>query len=396
MSKKSRRRLRRRVKRIRRQKRKSISKLQKRRVQKVSGKRVSKRGVAKRTDRKAKGIKKSVTVRTKDTEIKRLKAKIRKLEKKHALRIRGEKRETYRASRRVFLKRVVRKKLTRRVLFERKLRKRLRAQFAQMRETKRIAKLKNQFEKAMSKFGASRPSERDSFVFVSLKGERLPFSDRRKGYVLYITKSGKRVRQLDYGDKRVYYPPRKSASWDLIGSRRKVAVEKFLKGRETLKCAGSIKATPKELKGNGLDYYRFVRLFAPRFERCLRVSITHRRSVDIKFAVIVDHQKERLRTHYAHVSFSQVDLRQWPVALYERVLGEKIYPFIAEALGDRSLVSKGSSEHIRRLKINRGKSRKNWMTGDGAFRWGKNDFEDVRLLQIDWEIYQILYSKEVK
>lgn len=265
----------------------------------------------------------------------------------------------------------------------RKLTQTLKRQIATVRRATAKRKAAATQRKALRYF-RPRKTEKSSFVFVSLEGKRIGNTTSRKGFMVYVTANGKTRLVKEHGKT---IQPRRASTYKLLDTGKKRAIKKFYGDRlDNLTKTLAIRAT-KEESSSGVSYSRF----AERLARDLRSQTGRSRSRGtyiVEIACIVELPDGEHRTFRTSVQFNKADFQILQSAAYRDFVLVKVYRFLAQELSYEDLVTKGSAQHVKRLKANQGKDRSEWVRKDGR-EWGKADFEQVTIHRIDYRISKV-------
>lgn len=269
------------------------------------------------------------------------------------------------------------------------------------KEDRKTARAINSATKAKNKFRPKK-SERNSLVMIDRNGKRNPQNKGRKGYLVLISKTGKKSFARLKGNK--FYKLRNIASYKVesstkIGSKR---IKKFQaarmvltkEGKEVLRCKDKFNITRKESE----DYdQRLVTKMSKSLQECL-LRTRSQRSVVIKANVIY----ERADSTAGKVSVVIPIDRSDQIAIeYDaiRLFVKKVfYQYLAKELMFDGLVTIGSSNHIRKdMDLTDDPTKQDWQDYHDSkqhdIEWKSKDFSIVRLILIEWRIYESRSTK---
>ena len=250
-----------------------------------------------------------------------------------------------------------------------------------------------QYKRAVAKFKPKK-SELGTVVFLSARppkgrSQRLERSSRRKGYAVYITKSGKveplRERK---GDPPV---PRKRASVDPAKFRRKAAREAGQKA--AFASISSRRALGRTLTPQGnrtsVDWLRVEAQLAGAMSLGMRTEKRAHTQV-VRHQVVVRTKDGAMRTFTAttnlHVSDQQAQMDPGPQWSGFSGKINEAYSLIAEQLKAANMVSQGSADYISELDINEGVDDQQMWLGEDGSRWEKNECDVVDIVSWSFEV----------
>ena len=131
---------------------------------------------------------------------------------------------------------------------------------------------------------------------------------------------------------------------------------------------------------------KLVDKFAKGIKKTIQGQRSHRKFL-ITAMVLVRRQDGTDKAYTVEVPIEKADHVAIEIGGIRNFVRQKFYAFMARELAFDGFVSTGSANHIRRLKENKGKKRKDW-TKDGQV-WEGHDYETVRILTIEYRIEQI-------
>ncbi len=277
-------------------------------------------------------------------------------------------------------------------------------QLKEAREYVRTQKAKVVSGKVVGKFRPKK-SDRLSFVFLGIKGGRLVRDSEKKGYLVYIDSRG---RKRVIGDYRKGAPQaRRLFSFDLAGTGKKTAIKKWFGIRkaspdEKERTTEIIKTVsekedvrqikvfkPSKREGHeGITFDRFSDGLAIGIRKYIdRLSTRKQLTIDVA-AIVEDRETHELRTVIFKVGFAQRDYQFFNKATYKDFIMKKVYAFFAQSLKNWELVTVGSSQFIKKMKVNTGKKRSQWKDKKGEL-WEKNEFAEVIIKRMDYRINRV-------
>lgn len=265
----------------------------------------------------------------------------------------------------------------------------IQAQLQRQKESKRNRDALARAQAAKGSFRA-RKKDRGHLVMVGVHGQRDPQAKGRKGYLVYVTRTGKKWLIKEKGLKGgiqarkitdIEPPARKNLSRaikEFQSSRR----EMVSAHRAVLKGKGSA-------RGRGVNDFSdtVVRKMAGSIRKALSGQKSHR-SFLISANVLVRLPDGSERVYAVQVPIARPDHIAIKLGGILNFVRKKFYAFMAKELAYDGYVSSGSANHIRRLKENYGVGKTRWENADGT-PWRGQQSEVVRILVIEWKIEQI-------
>lgn len=261
------------------------------------------------------------------------------------------------------------------------------AQLARQKEEKKLAGLLKKISHAVNKF-RPRKADRGKLVFIGLSGQRNPGGKGRKGYLLYISKAGKKsfiknkkAGLLAHKVSEIDPPVRKNI--------RRGAVSEFLSARRVM--ISKHRAVNKgqgKASGRGVNDFSdaVVKKIASSLQKALTRQKSHRTFL-INANALITLPDGTTRVYSVIVPIARPDHVAIRIGGIRNFVRKKFYAFMAKELAFDGLVSSGSANHIRRLSENYGVKKGGWTTKDGE-DWAGNDMEIVRIESIEWKIEQ--------
>lgn len=268
---------------------------------------------------------------------------------------------------------------------------RAKAEFAARPEKQRLARLSKNARKAAYAARAAykpRKADRGQLIFIDTTGRRDPSKKGRKGYAIYVTKTGKKWLLKEKRAKEPFRARTRSKLNLPAGSRLKAAKEKFERRRlVTVHRQAIVKGSGSATAGGAHDFSERVSdKIASSVKRVIGSQASHR-IFQIEFNALVKLPSGQIEAisgqvpieYPDHVAISVIGVRAWA--------RHKFYSFLARELAFAGYVSNGSANHIRRLSDNSGKPRNQWKDKRGE-PWSGRDKEQVEILKIEWKIEQ--------
>lgn len=259
-----------------------------------------------------------------------------------------------------------------------------------------------------------RKADRGRIVFVGVKGQRDARAKGRKGYPVYVSKTGRKqlvyLRDRSTG-RRVVPRPRKLASVKLpLAGRLSKKAAAFQGERRIFVTAvakplkpGQLPKPPKKVPlikrsgGARARHARGLRFAAgsravEKMARDIRGAIEgqagHRQFL-IRVEVLLrlpDGSTERVEVFVDiakadHIAIAKGGIRNFVL--------QKFYYAFARALEAHGLVTRGSANHIRRLKVNQGREEDEDLLTASGQPWTGNDLQVCDILSMHWEVEQL-------
>lgn len=238
-----------------------------------------------------------------------------------------------------------------------------------------------------------RKKDRGKLVFIGTKGQKDPQRKGRKGYLLYVTKTGKKwlVKQVTNKRNTSQFRPRKLSS---IAPRETRATRNAAKKFESAKlvrvatgeAATKGSGTASGSKG-GYDFSdKVVLKLAKSLKKTIEGQASHR-SFLITAMVLVQLPDGTQETVQVQLPIDKADHIAIKLGGLVNFVRHKFYAFMARELAHLGYVTVGSSNHIRRLEENKGAEPGEYVDKLGK-NWTGNDLDVVRIIRIDWIIQQ--------
>ena len=227
-----------------------------------------------------------------------------------------------------------------------------------------------------------RKTERGGYVFIRTDGTRTKRNAPRPplGYLVYVSHNGrKRLHKQTPGLRgKIVGRAKKLSSYRLDQLPYARARRKFLEQGTRLFTKGSLRGKPlslgptcklwssitKALRHPGTSASMLVEVMLRGYSNGELVTATASARI----------MKPR--------SLSPATIRAW--------LRSALYSAMARSMREKGIVGRGSSDHIKHLRENRGKRREQWTTGGLAWSGRNSDLVDWR--QADWRVHHIYYS----
>lgn len=267
-----------------------------------------------------------------------------------------------------------------------------RAQIVQQFAKQKVERaLKRQHTRAKAARNAFRVKAKDKgkLIFVNASGQRGAEMKGRKGYLIYVTKTGKKRLVTERGATAPHKPRNLGeVNVPAIKIFRKRAKE-FVRERLETTATGESRT-----KGNGNvntgGAYEFGDKVVRKIARSLQKTIEGQRSqrvfvINTMVRVTLPDGTERV--YDIAVPIERADHVAVRLGGLENFVRRKFYAAMAHELAFDGYVSNGSANHIRRLPENAGVPREEWTQSNGS-RWEANESQQVTIKQIQWRILQ--------
>lgn len=268
----------------------------------------------------------------------------------------------------------------------------IKKQFALQRKASKERQERKQALAARNTYNP-RKKDRGKLVFIGVKGQKDPQRKGRKGYLLYVTKTGKKwfVRQVTNKRNTSQYKPRKLSSIaprenrTLRNAAKKFEAAKLVRvstGKAATKGSGSV--------GGSKSGYDFSDKVVAKIAKSLKTTIESQashRSFLITAMILVRLPDGTEETVQVQLPIDKADHIAIKLGGLINFVRHKFYAYMARELAHLGYVTTGSSNHIRRLEENKGAEPGEYVDKMGK-NWTGNDLDVVRILRIDWQIQQ--------
>lgn len=245
-----------------------------------------------------------------------------------------------------------------------------------------------------------RKQDRGKIIFIGTQGQRNPTKKGRKGYVVYVTKTGKKWLIKRTKSTEPYRP--RTLSQVIIPARANIRrAKKAFQSRRLVRVGGIeiVRQSGSVRTGGAHDFSETVsNKIAASLQRVLRGQASHRVFV-VKFNALVKLPSGETRAISGQVDLEYADhvaIRTIGIRAYVR---HKFYAELARELAFAGYVSNGSANHIRSLRNipdpdspgdtvdNADLEREEWLDKRGEAWTGRNK-EQVEIQTIEWKIEQ--------
>lgn len=265
---------------------------------------------------------------------------------------------------------------------------------AMLRAQRKEQKAKDKLRKALHGFRA-RKSERGKYVFVSTQGERLPPNSKRKGYLVYVDKKGKREVEWEPGAKRkskriagkLPTPvPFSVRTYHLSGVKHPKAAKEIrpITRRTTLEPTHLSGTKAERQRHRGISYDRIQKRVTDKLWNEVKYQVGRTTYVvQATFSVKI---KGRVESFTFWLEYFHAGRNQRNKSNVSKFLRASLYQFLAEELAKHELVTAGSAAFIR--KMNPGEKREDWLDRDGN-KWEKNEWDVVTIQSFEFDILRV-------
>jgi hypothetical protein len=246
---------------------------------------------------------------------------------------------------------------------------------------------KKRANKAKTGFKPGR-RDRGKLFMVSGKGKRLKVTSGRKGYLVYVTKSGRKWLLKQRG-KFPYKAERITRLPSGPKSLRRVR-ETFQEKRRVLVATGRTRAMGRPVNrgaGEIRGERELINRLTDALTRSLRGQESHRQFL-LTILALVELPDKSKRVFRASVDISRRDHVTIKKGGVRNFVRQKVWGFLATELAFAGYVSGESDNHIRKLAVNRGKPRSQWKDKRDD-RWAGADLEMARIISVEYKIEQL-------
>ena len=224
---------------------------------------------------------------------------------------------------------------------------------------------------------------------IGVKGQKNPQNKGRKGFLAYVTKTGK-VWILK-GRKKDPYKARKMRELEPEGSNRALrkAAKKFDEAKLVLTKRGKpvVRGRGKVLPGAGFEFSdNVVSTIAKDLKNAIEAQQS-RRSFNVRINTLVELPDGTKRVYETSVPIDKQDRQAVEIGGVKNFVRQKVYCFLARQLQFDGFVSQGSANHVRRLSANKNKERGEWIQRDGS-KWRGNESAVVKISAMEYKIEQ--------
>lgn len=236
-----------------------------------------------------------------------------------------------------------------------------------------------------------RKSDKGKLILIGVKGQRNPQSKGRKGYLVYVTKTGKK--RLIKQPKNGFKPATLKQVEIPIRRNLKTAVKQWQKrrretvGKGRTKRPVTVQLEQKVKTGGAYDFNdKIVNKLAKAFQTALESRKSHRDFI-ITTNVTVALPDGSTKVYTFDVPLQRGDHRAIKLAGVKHFVERKFYAFLARELAFDGYVTAGSANHVRRLADNLFADSDDWVQDDGE-AWRGIGMDVVTIQEIEWRIEQ--------
>lgn len=232
-------------------------------------------------------------------------------------------------------------------------------------------------------------ADKGKYHFIGTDGKRGASNKGRAGYMMYVTKGGKKKPVKNFRSKEPFRPV-KVTNFKLKHSRTlKTPQKEFTKSQLELTTTGN----SVNRGGGSVDVsgtYDFSDKVVRKIAKSIQTVINRqqsRRSFIIQANVLVELPDGRSKVYEVLIPIAKQDRDFIELAGVNNFVQRKFYAYMARQIAYDGYVTSGSANHIRRLGTNQGEEKENWKQDDGE-TWRGNESEIVKIKRIEWKMYQ--------
>lgn len=262
--------------------------------------------------------------------------------------------------------------------------KQLQKRLTRQRQQEKVFQQKKRALAAVKSFRVKK-ADRGKFVLLTPKGKRGASLKGRKGYLVYVSKAGKKSLQRVSKD----FKPKKATDisaplWRNLKASQEfehAKLEKTAGGKAIVKGRGSIAVS-------GVNDFsdKVVAKMAASLKRTIEGQASHRSFlISANVWIVLPDGTDRVYSFV--VPIAKADHIAIKIGGLLNFVRHKFYAFMARELAFDGYVTSGSANHVRRLKENKGLEVGDFTTRDGNM-WRGNESDIVRIKLIEWQIEQ--------
>jgi hypothetical protein len=253
------------------------------------------------------------------------------------------------------------------------------------------AKLERQQKRAQAAIKSFRVKKSDfgKYHFITTKGGRGAANKGRAGYMVYVTKGGKKKPVKNFRSKEPFRPTKVTNFKFKKSKVFRTPQKNFEQAQLELTRAGDA-VNRGSGKVNISGVYDFSDSVVRKIARGIQTVINRqqsRRSFLLDCNVLVELPDGTTQVIHVRVPIAKQERVEIQLAGLFNFVKRKFYAYMARELAYVGFVSSGSANHVRRLAVNKGKSKARWEQGDGQ-RWRGNESQIVKIRRIEWRMYQ--------
>lgn len=253
----------------------------------------------------------------------------------------------------------------------------------------RLLKRQEQRARAAVKSFRVTKADKGNLVFIGVKGQRNPQYKGRKGYLVHVTKTGKK-RLVKQSKQALPFLPRKITDITVPFKKQfRQAQRQFSLSRLQKTASGKtiVRGSGKVATAGAWDFSdKTVAKIAKSLKKTIESQRSHR-SFLVQAMVRVKRADGTETVYEVNVPIDKADHVAIRLAGLENFVRQKFYAYMARELAYDGLVSSGSANHVARLKDNQGLDKADWTQDDGQ-KWRGNESEVVHIVEIQWQILQ--------
>ncbi len=238
-----------------------------------------------------------------------------------------------------------------------------------------------------------RKQDRGKLLMIGTQGQKRPQDKGRRGYLVYVTKTGKKWLVKQRGVKEPY---RARTLRDIEAPATRNlgrAAKQFQRSRRVFvshhraAVKGRGELTPGKKSGGNDFNDKVVSKLAKGIKKTIDAQASHR-SFLVSAMVLIQLPDGSTHVVNVEVPIDKPDHIAIRLAGIQNFVRQKFYAFMARELAYLGYVTSGSANHIRRLKANQGKPRNKWVDGRGD-AWQGRKSDTVKIINIEWRMEQI-------
>lgn len=260
-------------------------------------------------------------------------------------------------------------------------------------QQKRDEKLARERRNAELARDAYKPRKKDlgKMLMIGFHGQKDPHKKGRVGYLIYVTKTGKKQLLKQGGMRKREYQPRKLKDTEApIRKNLKRAIEQFHKTRLVLLKDGSGALRGKGNVKTGGPYEfgdEVVEKIARSIQKALKSQASNRNFLISVKGLFKRKGESQSEAFEFSVPIDKPDHILIHIEGMANFVARKFYAFMAKSLAFLGVVTNGSANHVRYLPDNQGLPIDEWTQDDGD-NWRGAESEVVTLTHLDWRIEQ--------
>ena len=249
------------------------------------------------------------------------------------------------------------------------------------REQQREAKRESKAKGALRAFHPKK-SDRGRYVFIRPDGRKIEpkRAPTARGYLVYVTRTGAKrpVKQTPGLREKVVGRAKRLKSYQVDRLRYKKAAREFLESGEREFKTGTIRGNPLSLGPTCKLWSEITRWLkhpgssATMLVRVMLRGYANGELITVESTARIDKPR----------ALDASSVREW--------CRRNLYASMAKEMKRHGIVGRGSSDHIRKLRENRGKRKAQWTVAGMPWRGRESDLADWR--QADFVISHLYFS----